>query len=97
MKRLITIPRTLWYVLTLRCEEADRIRANFSDPATTRAQKVGERMHSALCGSCRAARRTMQQIGDALDEFDQAAPAESMPEGMRERMAQRLRDHSRNN
>ncbi|MEQ8845524.1 MAG: hypothetical protein RIB58_11785 [Phycisphaerales bacterium] len=90
MKPLRTLPATLWYVLTLRCEEADRIRANWGDPATTRSQKAGERMHSALCGSCRAARRAMRQIGEALEDFDAAAPAEPMPEGARERLAKRL-------
>ena len=94
MKRLLSLPASLWYVLTLRCEEADRIRANFDDPATTRTQRVGERMHSALCGSCRAARKTLEQVGDALGDFDQAAPPEPMPEGVRERMAQRLRDRA---
>ena len=89
--------KTVWYVVTLKCEEADRIRANISDPATTRAQKAGERMHSALCGSCRAARKTMQQIGDALGDFDKAADPAPMPEGMGERMAQRLRDRNAGN
>ena len=94
MKRLLAIPSTIWYVLTLQCEEADRIRANFSDPATTRAQKVGEQMHSALCGSCRAARKTMRDISDALGDLKAAAPAPPLPEGVRERMAQRLRERS---
>lgn len=92
MKRLLSFFPTLWYVLTLRCEEADRIRANFSDPATTRAQKVGERMHSAMCGSCRAARRTMRQIGDALDDFDSVAKPTPMPDDARQRMVERLRE-----
>lgn len=92
MKRLLSFFPTLWYVLTLRCEEADRIRANFSDPATTRAQKAGERMHSAMCGSCRAARRAMRQIGDALEDFDNAAQPTTMPDGARQRMVERLRE-----
>ena len=89
--------KTVWYVLTLKCEEADRVRANLGDPATTRAQRAGERMHSALCGSCRAARKTMRQIGEALGDFDQAAEPSPMPEAMRQRMAERLRDRSRDN
>ena len=91
---MLAIPSTIRYVLTLQCEEADRIRANFSDPATTRAQKVGEQMHSALCGSCRAARKTMRDISDALGDLKDAAPEPPMPEGVRERMAQRLRERS---
>ncbi|MGD1915847.1 MAG: hypothetical protein ACFCBV_06650 [Phycisphaerales bacterium] len=94
MKRLLALPATVWYVLTLQCEEADRIRANFSDPATTRAQKVGEQLHSALCGSCRAARKTMREISDAVGDLEQHSPAQPMPDGVRERMAQRLREHS---
>ncbi|MFI4915941.1 MAG: hypothetical protein ACIAS6_05460 [Phycisphaerales bacterium JB060] len=92
MKRFASLFATLWYVLTLRCEEADRIRANFNDPAVTRAQKAGERMHTALCGSCRAARRTMRQINDALGDFDDAVDPTPMPEGMEHRLAERLRD-----
>ncbi len=92
MTRLTSIPATLWYVLTLRCEEADRIRANFRDPATTRAQKVGERTHSALCGSCRAARRTMRRIGEALPDFDALADPKPMPESVRQRLVERLRE-----
>jgi hypothetical protein len=87
---------TLWYVLTLRCEEADRIRANFNDPAVTQAQKAGERMHSALCVSCRAARRAMRQIGEALDDFDSVAKPTPMPEDARQRMVERLRERGGN-
>lgn len=92
MKRLLSFFPTLWYVLTLRCEEADRIRANFGDPATTRAQKAGERMHSAMCGSCRAARRAMRQIGDALEDFDSVVQPTTMPDDARQRMVERLRE-----
>jgi hypothetical protein len=92
MTRVAALFRTLWYVLALRCEEADRIRANLNDPSMTRAQKAGERMHSALCGSCRAARRAMRQINDALDDFDSAGEPAPMPDAMRQRMAERLRE-----
>lgn len=90
MTRIASLIRTLWYVLSLRCEEADRIRANLGDPAVTPAQKAGERMHSALCGSCRAARRAMRQIAEALDDFDSAGDPAPMPEAARQRMAERL-------
>lgn len=95
MKRVAALLSTLWYVLTLRCEEADRIRANFNDPAVTRAQRAGERMHSALCGSCRAARRKMRDIGEALENLDEAASAEPMPDAVRHRMIERLREADR--
>ncbi len=93
MKRALALMKTLWYVLSLRCEEADRIRANFDDPDVTRAQKVGERMHSALCSSCRAARRAMRDIGDALGEFDDSGEPTPMPEAMQQRLVARLREH----
>ena len=92
MKRFTSLFTTLWYVLTLRCEEADRIRSNFNDPAVTRAQKAGERMHSALCGSCRAARKAMRQIGEALDDFDSVTKPTPMPDDARQRMVERLRE-----
>lgn len=95
MKRVAALFSTLWYVLTLRCEEADRIRANFGDPAVTRAQRVGERMHSALCGSCRAARRKMRDIGDALESLDEVANPEPMPDAVRHRLIDRLRESDR--
>ena len=95
MKRVAALLSTLWYVVNLRCEEADRIRANFNDPAVTRAQRAGERMHSALCGSCRAARRKMRDIGEALENLDEAASPKLMPDAVRHRMIERLREADR--
>jgi hypothetical protein len=61
--------RTIWYVLTLRCEEAERLRAAPDADALTAAQRLGERLHRALCSSCRTARRRLQALDEALSRL----------------------------
>jgi len=61
--------KTVWYVLNLRCEEADRIRAISTADDLTRAERLGERMHSALCASCRRARRQARALQRILREI----------------------------
>ncbi len=88
--------RTIWYVLTLRCEEADRLRAIERDAELTRAQRLGESMHRMLCGSCRKARRQARALSTMLADLeanfeaglDEAGP--KMSEAMRTRIAAQL-------
>ena len=63
MKRL---SKAFWFALTLRCEDADRIRCTPKDDARWH-ERIAERLHSALCKSCRAARRQLDVISDAID------------------------------
>ncbi|MEO1007590.1 MAG: hypothetical protein AAFX79_03420 [Planctomycetota bacterium] len=95
MSRLGSLARTIWFVVTLQCEQADRIRANLGDPAVTRADRFAERVHSTLCSSCRNARRQAEQIQDALSDLASGGSAEPtgepMPADARARIAARLR------
>ena len=70
---MIRLAQTMWYVLTLRCEEADRVRAVERSEDLTRAERFGTWAHTSLCRSCRRARRqaralrrVIQEIGDEL-------------------------------
>ncbi len=69
--------RVIAYVLTLRCEEADRLRTMWSaGEELTRSQRVGEALHRSLCRSCRRARRQLLVLQDLLDDL--TADGESM-------------------
>jgi hypothetical protein len=61
--------RTIWYILTLRCEEADRLRAVSEPDRIARHQRIAERIHRALCGSCRHAARQLDRIDRTLRDM----------------------------
>lgn len=89
---------TVWYVLRLRCEEADRVRSKGAD--ATVAERTGERLHAALCGSCRAVRRQLKLVDEGLDSIasggeEHAEATASLDTEARDRIAQRLRDASK--
>ncbi len=72
--------KTLWFVLTLRCEDADRLRTIGSHEPVRWSHRVGERLHRALCGSCRRARRQMRKLDETLrsmGETEERLPAEA--------------------
>jgi hypothetical protein len=66
------LARTVWYVLTLRCEEADRVRSVGRKEDLTRAERVGASIHTALCSSCRRARKHARKIQRIVDEMGEA-------------------------
>ena len=84
--------KTIWYVLTLQCEEADRIRAMARTGHPTRAQRIAEALHRLSCGACRAARRQLEILDALLDHastrHDDASAA--LPDKARTRLRQRL-------
>ncbi|USO00107.1 MAG: hypothetical protein H6810_05445 [Phycisphaeraceae bacterium] len=61
--------RTIWYILTLRCEEADRLRSRARGGELTRTERVAERLHRSLCSSCRKAAAQLDQIDRALEHL----------------------------
>ena len=77
--------KTVWYVLTLRCEEADRLRS--LDENTTRAQRVGEVMHRTLCKSCRRAKKQTQILSRLLANLDESASGVRLDGAARARIA----------
>ncbi len=82
---------TIWYVLTLRCEEADRIRSVAASETLTRAERIGGSLHTALCRSCRNARRQVERLDQALRDLGESpAQPSPMPEAGRERIARAM-------
>ena len=61
--------RSLWYILTLRCEEADRLRAVSERAALKTHQRVAERIHRGLCSGCRRAARQLERIDRGLRDL----------------------------
>ncbi len=86
--------RVILYVLTLRCEEADRVRSvSRSGAPLRRGARFGEWAHSMLCKNCRHARARLREldtlVAELRDEPD-ATPAGPMPPDARERIAKSL-------
>jgi hypothetical protein len=95
-------PRILWYVLTLRCEEAERVRALEREGGATRSQRVAERVHRGLCRSCRHARAQVERLEEALGDLRRgaeeplAASGRTMPEASKERLRRLARGGEEN-
>lgn len=85
--------KTAWYVLSLRCEEAERVRSLPHGASDRAGSRFGERVHSTLCSSCRRARKRLRELNKAIDELkspeggDEAPP---MPADARARIARAL-------
>ena len=71
--------RILWYVLSLRCEEADRVRCLSAEGEAERYQLIAERLHSMLCRSCHHTRKQVILLDEALSEM-RARVAEPAPD-----------------
>lgn len=69
MKRTLHI---LWHALTLRCEEADRLRCD-PDAQAPRLVRWGGAVHGVICGSCRRARKQLRLLRETLRNLDQSA------------------------
>jgi hypothetical protein len=83
--------RIIFYVLTLRCDEAERIRCA-PDPELVKAhQSFGESMHRCLCKSCRRAKRKLETMNRALERLGTGAEVD-LGEGLSPEARQRLRD-----
>ena len=67
----MTLLRAIWYVLTLRCEEADRVRTRRIGGAATRRERLAEDLHRLICASCRRARRQLEVLDDALRSLEE--------------------------
>jgi len=79
--------RTIWYVLTLRCEEADRLRAVARHGELSRSERVAERLHRSLCSSCRHAAAQIERIDRGLDRLADGVADHAVPGWSEERRA----------
>lgn len=67
MTRLL---RSLWYVLQLRCDEAERLMHVRREPELSWSERSGLRVHRALCRSCRETQRRLRQLSELLKESE---------------------------
>jgi len=94
MKRLL---RAIWYVLQLRCDEAERLMHRGDETSLTWSERSGLRAHRALCRSCRSTQRQVRRLTELLREVDHTEdasdPAASvvMDAAAKERLRERLR------
>lgn|GEM_PF-1748681 len=61
--------KTLWYLLTLRCEEADRIRSLAQTANPTRAERFGAWSHALVCRGCWIARKQTDKLEKLVGEL----------------------------
>lgn len=96
MRRTFTI---LWYVLTLRCEEADRLRAISPPDKLTWWQSLAGYLHAVGCKSCWRARRqlhTLRKVSQKLTEreADQPPAPQPLSADAKSRIAEALRSQA---
>ena len=72
--------KSLWWVLTLPCEEASRIVSDERDRALSRLEKVALRAHLVSCGRCKRFKTQLKVLHDAADA------AQDMPDEARNRI-----------
>ena len=77
--------RSIWYILTLRCDEADRLRVVARGGQIERHERIAERIHRGLCAGCRRAAkqldaidRGLRDLGGERTESDHVAATESI-------------------
>lgn len=92
MLRSLTI---LWYVLTLKCEEADRLRAISPPDRLKWWESWGAFLHAVGCRSCWAARRQLHTLHDlsrqiAEQEADQKPATQTLSSDAKARLADAL-------
>ncbi|HPF41483.1 MAG TPA: hypothetical protein PK093_22840 [Phycisphaerae bacterium] len=89
----------LRYILTLRCEEADRLRSRQALEPLSLAERLAMAMHQLVCKSCRIAAKQIRILDQAISRLrDDAAPPTAADAGgalsgdARQRLSQALRD-----
>jgi len=91
---MIRLARTLWYVLTLRCEEADRVRSVARTEDLTRAERLGTWTHELLCKSCRAARRQTEALEHLVRDIAEEPGGPTLSSGARARILEGIGKNS---
>lgn len=87
---MMRLARCCWYVLTLRCEEADRVRAVGRQGELTLSERLGAWLHTLLCVSCRRARRQLRLLQQLLRDAGDDAGGPALDPDTRRRIAARL-------
>jgi len=79
--RLARALRLVAMVLTLRCEDADRLRMRSRHGETLWAEDLAERLHRGICGTCRRSRRQDDVVDSALAKFAERESTTVGPQG----------------
>jgi len=90
--------RRVWFVLTLRCDAADRIRCACESDLGWH-ERWAERLHALVCRPCRAARRQLRVLGRAVElnrDRLELGPEAPLDAAARERLSARLRAAEKN-
>lgn len=93
----------LWYILTLRCEEADRLRSQQALEPLTRAERVAMSAHQLVCKSCRIAAKQIRILDEAITRLrdepgasPDADPGAGLSADACDRLSRAMGDASRN-
>lgn len=88
--------RNIWYILTTRCAEADRLRSIAATETLTRSERIAMRLHESICKSCRRAAEQVRKLDAAIqtlrttDEEPTPATDQALSPAARDRLRARL-------
>jgi hypothetical protein len=68
----------VWYILTTRCAESDRLRSLQRSTRLTWAEYLAMTLHTSICASCRAAARQLQLLDNGLDRLSRQEQSEDL-------------------
>lgn len=88
--------KTILWIVSLRCEESDRLMSDSLDRRLNWAERVALCGHVSVCRGCRRARqqlRTLQRsMQTMLDAVDSAAGSETLSPEARDRIRAGLKN-----
>lgn len=70
----------IWYILTTRCAESDRLRSLQRSTRLTWAEYLAMTLHTSICASCRAAARQLHMLDSGLDRLSQQEQNDDLSE-----------------
>lgn len=90
---MLRFVKSVWYVMTLNCGEAERLRASGPIEDMAWPERVGERIHRGLCSACRRTREQLESVGALVEKHQEelAAGADAaLPTDARRSLQDRL-------
>jgi len=57
--------KSIWLILTLKCNQSTQLASESLDRDLTRAESVAMRLHELLCGHCRRFHEQIVALGEA--------------------------------
>ncbi len=90
---MLRILKSIWYVMTLNCGEAERLRASGPIEEMAWPERVGERIHRSLCAACRRTREQLEAVGGLVEQHQEELAAggdAALPVETRRTLGERL-------